>query len=162
MLDAIKHCMTGWRDFRGRTSRRHFWLFFLFLFLINIPASIIEAIIMAENGNIRFNFGVYLGFDTQASWWQNIFTLIFAFPLLASIVRRFHDAGFRSSGIAVFCLILLAVNTFIGKAFGFVPVSPTIMFGFFFLVFAILIYLLTRPSEVGPNLYGPNPNEVPS
>ena len=162
MLQAIQHNMLNWRDFRGRTTRRHFWYFVLFLLVLRLIATIIEGVMDSSQDGLQISFGLYFGFNQGSSWWDNIFTFIFGFPLMAALARRYHDAGFRASSLALLVFVLLALNTAIGKAFGVVypPTAITVLIALS--IFAAVLMPLLRPSDPNTNRYGPNPNEVPS
>ena len=73
-LNPIKH---HYADFKGRTTRTGYWMFYLFLFLINIGLSIIEGLL--------FNGMAFL---------STIFILGTLIPHIAITARRLHDAGF--------------------------------------------------------------------
>ena len=71
--DAVRLGLKRWSDFRSRSTRSEFWWFFLFSFLVDVLATIIDGI---------------------AGTW-GIFQLIVGFglmiPTLAVGARRLHD-----------------------------------------------------------------------
>ena len=65
--ESIKTCFSKYADFNGRASRSEYWWFFLFIFLVNIVASMIAPI-----AAVLFALGTIL-------------------PSLAAAARRMHD-----------------------------------------------------------------------
>lgn len=78
MGDAVKHVLNNYAVFRGRTTRRNFWLFYLFTILLNIPTSILDRVLFAGHQYVS----TYAGF----------FLII---PSISAGVRRMHDVGKR-------------------------------------------------------------------
>lgn len=73
-LNPIKN---HYADFKGRVTRTEYWMFYLFLFLINIGLGIIEGLLLGG-----------------AAFLTSIFILATLIPHIAITARRLHDAGF--------------------------------------------------------------------
>ena len=78
MSDAVRHALNNYAVFRGRTTRRNYWFFYLFLILLNIPTTILDRILFAGRGYVT-----------------NLVGLLLLVPLIAAAVRRMHDVGKR-------------------------------------------------------------------
>jgi len=76
MKEAILHAFKNYSVFRGRTSRRNFWLFVLFLMLLNYPAGLLDHFLFSGHQYVTVMAG--------------LFTVT---PLISSAVRRAHDVG---------------------------------------------------------------------
>lgn len=74
-------------DFKGRTSRKAYWMFVLFNMLISWAVVALDNIIGTEEvGRLTF-FGIYNGM------FNNFYGLIMLIPSIAIAVRRLHDVG---------------------------------------------------------------------
>lgn len=82
-------------DFKGRTSRKAYWMAVLFNFLVAIGIGIVDGVIGAA-------------MDTNFSILSGLFVLATIIPGLAMAIRRFHDQN-RSGWF-----ILLGLVPFIG------------------------------------------------
>ena len=78
MNEAVRHALNNYAVFRGRTTRRNYWLFYLFLILLNIPTAILDRILFSGR-----------------SYVSNLAGLLLLVPLIAAAVRRMHDVGKR-------------------------------------------------------------------
>ena len=78
MNEAVRHVLSHYAVFRGRTSRRNFWCFYLFTILLNIPTSILDRILFAGHAYVSNLSGIFL-----------------IIPSIAAGVRRMHDVGKR-------------------------------------------------------------------
>lgn len=78
MNEAVRHVLNNYAVFRGRTTRRNFWLFYLFTVLLNIPTSILDRILFAGR-----------------TYTSNVVALFLIVPSIAAGVRRMHDVGKR-------------------------------------------------------------------
>ena len=131
--EAVRTCLKEkYVNFRDRAPRSEFWWFVLFGFIVSIVAGILD-------GALGFRPDVVLdagdgGFN--ASYQTNgpiatIAALALLLPNLGVSVRRLHDIG--KSGWWVLLV--------------FIPLIGIL----------VLIWWWTRPSEEGPNKWGPNP-----
>lgn len=162
--EAILTCLRKYFTFSGRASRSEYWWFFLFCVLGG-------AISGAAEGFINGITGTPDG-PTLLSGAFNIATLI---PSLSVGFRRMHDTG--RSGLYLFypVIAMIGLATFIGVFGGTDRLNGDVgalfdgTFGMLLLIAVLVIavspfivlWWLTRPSQPGPNQYGPNPHEVP-
>lgn len=150
-------------NFRGRATRREFWSYYLFSWLVafalNLLGSIGEVITPDGNEAVPLPVAIVL---MVVGLLLLLFQLSLILANLAVAVRRLHDTG-HSGWWAVAplaCLLLLIPGVFLaGSAH-----DPGMMVGIFALVAALGIlgfglYLLIQmlmPSQCGPNKYGPS------
>lgn len=78
MKEAVRHALNNYAIFRGRTTRRNYWFFYLFTILLNIPTSILDRILFAGRAYISNLAGIFL-----------------LVPLISAAVRRMHDVNKR-------------------------------------------------------------------
>jgi len=101
-FDYFEKALKQFTDFRGRASRKEFWYFILFNFLIHLSVSIYGGIMDSENFFVIANIVVFIALFL---------------PRLAVLVRRLHDSGksgwfalfglFPPTGIVLFIFTLL-------------------------------------------------------
>ena len=155
---AIRTCLRKYATFSGRASRSEYWWFFLFCLLGGAVAESVEGAINGATGTT--------GGPTILS---SVFALATFLPQLAAGWRRMHDTG-RSGLYLLYPLIVMAGLAAFGGfagAFGGQPATSG-LFGLLFILGAIIflispllvLWWLTRPSQPGPNEFGPNPHGV--
>ncbi len=168
--DAIRINLAKYAIFSGRAPRSEYWWFLLFVLLVGVPLGFVDAALFGPGptGQPRSVLG-------------GIWQLAMLVPLLASGWRRMHDTG-RSGLFLVYPLLASAgtlaflafgagasvaalrrgaegLATLLGSATGVIGLVAMLVV----LVSPLLVlWWLARPSEPGPNAYGPNPLEVPS
>jgi|GEM_PF-305303 len=92
-------------DFKGRTSRKAYWMFVLFNVLISWIAIAIDNILGTEEVGRLSLWGI------QNGMFNNFYGLVMLIPGLAIAVRRLHDVG--KKGNMLFFLFLPVVGWFI-------------------------------------------------
>ena len=101
MGNAISSCLKNYANFTGRSKRSEYWFFVLFTFLVDIAATVIDAVLGTDS--------VFMGYGTV----YTICSLAFFIPTLAVAVRRMHDLG--KSGwfivIPIYNIVLLATDS---------------------------------------------------
>ncbi len=117
-------------DFKGRSRRREFWLFFLFQMIIN--SIIIGTIIMFSDENNETALAIFA--IILVLWF-----LAMIIPNAAVIVRRMHDQN---------------ISGWVG---GGLYASMTIFSGITGLV---LLIFMCIDGKRGPNQYGPDPKTI--
>jgi len=171
---AVRTCFRKYVTFSGRATRPEYWWFILFVIVGGIVANMIDGYL--------FGFETVPVSETEFEIESNgpvasLFSLGTLLPILAAGWRRMHDSG--RSGLYLLYPILVWVG--IGTFASFAGITGSILSGDFAAAFAgltgiimiisliiaifspfIVIYWLTRPTQPGPNDYGPNPNEVPA
>ena len=121
-------------DFSGRSRRKEFWLWILFVIVVYVVAGILDVQLgLGGSATSSSNYGDG-GAGVSANFNAGILTLawmlITVIPNLSVTVRRLHDVD--KSG----WFILL----------GLIP-----LVGFY------LLYLYCQPGTAGPNRFGPDP-----
>ena len=140
--EAIKNFFQRYMDFSGRSTGAEFWQPSLLVLLL----------------------GIALGPILQTETILALFLLGVVTPQLSSTWRRLHDTG-RAGSIIIWPL---GIATLLTAAMYPVSAGADRYLGFFifaaviFFISAIVLigFWLTRPSQPGPNRYGPNPLEV--
>ncbi|HEX2526997.1 MAG TPA: DUF805 domain-containing protein [Geminicoccus sp.] len=74
-VEAVSACFSKYATFRGRASRSEFWYFSLFIVLVMIGATILDAAL----------------FPHGRSLFPSILGLVILLPSIAVLVRRLHD-----------------------------------------------------------------------
>ncbi|WP_185962038.1 DUF805 domain-containing protein [Palleronia caenipelagi] len=174
---------------RASRAELWWFVLFLFLASVLLTAINVSIFgpTVTENWQVAVN---QQGEQTQSSftrisydggWLETIFSIATLLPLVAVSVRRLHDT--EKSGWRILIPVISFSLPFI-VWFGFgteVPVDPEYIADgllpqtvvvpssngiFVFTILAVfaahiaMIIWLTRPSQPGPNKYGPNPHEV--
>jgi uncharacterized membrane protein YhaH (DUF805 family) len=121
-------------DFEGRSTRREYWLFQLFFFLVLFgPATLAAAMgLISETGSDRAGSTI---FEVLFGLLLIVFFLGSLIPLWAVTVRRLHDQD-RSGAFALLQII---------------PFGDL-----------ILLVMMFRSGTPGPNRYGPDPRDISS
>ena len=78
MNNAVRLALTNYGLFRGRTTRREYWLFWLFTIVMSIAGAIIDA-----------------GFFKSHAYTQDLVDIFLFIPSIATGTRRMHDVGKR-------------------------------------------------------------------
>lgn len=165
-FQAIRTCMGKYATFKGRATRSEYWFFVLFLFLASSALEIVDGMIFSASadgqngGDVVQVFGVF----------SPIFSLATTLPMIAAGWRRMHDSG--RSGLHLLYPFIAAVGVtsylsligglsgalegdfgqFVDTIGGLIALAAMIVL---ILSPLIVIWWLTRPSQPGPNAYGP-------
>lgn len=160
---SIRTCLRKYFTFSGRASRSEYWWFFLFGILGGALFGALEGFI---NGITRTENGPAL--------LSGAFNLATFIPSLSVGWRRMHDTG-RSGlylfypliaivGLITFVLMFGGADALDGDIAGMMEGAFGAILALSLLVILIspliVLWWLTRPSQPGPNRYGPNPHEV--
>lgn len=172
--DAIRSCLRKYVTFSGRATRPEYWWFVLFIVVGGIVTGILDSTLFGETIVESDGSRTAVGSDGPIS---SIFSLATLIPLLAAGWRRMHDTG-RSGlyllypilvwiGIASFASMIGATSSIMSGDFGSVFAGITgiiLAISVIIAVFSpfIVLWWLSRPTQPGPNDFGPNPNEVPA
>ena len=169
---AILVCFSKYATFSGRCNRSEYWQFFLAFSVVAFSASILDVRFAIQNRLTDAFFPFF-----------TITSVAFVFPLFAAAWRRMHDLGKsgwasivpQALGIAMltsplwvsfiladvigtkWSALLLARGRYIN---GQLPELFYVLLFLSLLVYFLPLWWLTRPSQPGPNRYGPNPLEV--
>lgn len=176
--DAIRTCFRKYATFSGRASRPEYWWFFLFLFLCSALADTIDAALFGSAAPAIGPGGVEIERNEPIG---SLFALLTTLPLLAVAWRRMHDSGRSGLHVLYPLIVMIGIVTFTAATAGFAALlrgdlgamlagatGIIVLLSMAVLVISPLLVLwwLTRPSDPGPNKYGPLPhnpnrNEVP-
>ena len=175
---AIRTCFTKYFTFSGRALRAEYWWFFLFIVLANIVATTIDWQFFTSVASIETETSTSITATSNRPM-SSLVGLVLFLPHLTVAWRRMHDSG--RSGIYALLPMLLMGGTAAILMFGIGLADLFASGGTFDLLFTrltllviiptlliliisplLVLWWLTRPSQPGPNAFGPNPNEVPS
>ena len=90
MLNAVKSALNNYAVFRGRTTRRDYWFFWLFTVIASIVAAKIDTVVSSTHTYV-----------------QSLVELFLFIPSIATGTRRMHDVNKRG-----WWLIVPFVNIF--------------------------------------------------
>ena len=174
---AISKCLSSYATFSGRASRAEYWWFFLFLTLAGAVASLIDWQFFTTTATVAGAGGTQVTTSVSYRPVHSIVTLALFLPHLAVAFRRMHDTG--RSGLYVFLPFLMMLTALAVIVFGigladlfasggsldilFTRLTGLTMIPILLILVAsplLVLWWLTRPSQPGPNAYGPNPYEV--
>lgn len=158
---AIAACLRRYATFSGRASRSEFWWFVGAVWVGSAIAAMIDAALSGPRA---------AGAQSPAMV-STLFSLATFLPGLAAGWRRMHDTGRMGIYIIYPVTIVIGIVFFAGilDSTGLMAGDPASgLSGAVFIAAAILfllspfivLYWLIRPSQPGPNAYGPNPHEV--
>lgn len=175
---AIRTCLSKYITFSGRATRPEYWYFFLFLLIASFVASVIDWTFFSTVVSVESATGsATAAYSAQPV--QSLVSLALFLPHLAVAWRRMHDTG-RSGLFALLPLVLTiaaglvllfgvgladhfashhSLDIFLTRA-TLIVLIPTLIV--LFVSPLLVLWWLSRPSQPGPNKYGPNPHEVPS
>ncbi|MBN2906610.1 MAG: DUF805 domain-containing protein [Rhodobacteraceae bacterium] len=170
--DSVKTCFRKYFTFSGRASRPEYWWFFLFTILASIVAGILDGVFLGRaSARIDPTGAMFESSGPLAT----IVTLGTIIPSMAAGWRRMHDSGRSGLFLLYPLIVLIGIGSFASLLGGFDAVSADnpqgllvsasglvlILAMFVFAISPLLVlWWLTRPSQPGPNAYGPNPHEV--
>ncbi|QPM90670.1 DUF805 domain-containing protein [Pseudooceanicola algae] len=185
--ESIKTCFRNYVTFSGRAARPEYWYFMLFVILCSAILGMLDNALFGSGG-FRTSSQTSPGSLSATAGYGNgplgsLFNIVTLFPILAAGWRRMHDTG--RSGIFLFypMIVMFGTLTF-GVLFGgLVGATDALLsgdivtalfggLGGLMLALCILVLLvsplvviwwLSRPSQPGPNRWGPAPlqTEVP-
>ena len=171
--DAVRTCFRKYVTFSGRAPRSEYWWFALFVFLVSLVLSVVDAALFGD-GTAEVDASPA---QPITGLWQ-LATLI---PLLAAGWRRMHDTG-RPGWYVLLPMIVAAGGLFfvlvgvggfglaeragadtgilaqLAAIFGVTGMAVLVIVQI--VLTLLLIWWLTRPSDPTANHYGPPPLEV--
>ncbi|MFN7003250.1 MAG: DUF805 domain-containing protein [Roseinatronobacter sp.] len=157
-VDAVKSGFQNALKFSGRSRRPDYWWFFLFAFAGAFVLSLVDALIFGEGRTVL----------------ARVFQIVVFVPFLAVAWRRLQDTGkpgwwvlIPSTIVTVSAIVAGSVGRqLLGQlADGSAAPMMTGSQAGFLLVLSLaqivagllIIWWMTRPSQKGPNAYGPEP-----
>jgi uncharacterized membrane protein YhaH (DUF805 family) len=142
MWDWVYHCFDKYAVFEGRASRPEYWYFYLF--------NICVSVMLYASSFVAGDFRIFLGLATG---------LITTTPTLSVSSRRLHDTG-HSVGWVVAQLVVgatlvaLRFATRAGLRLSHAGALRGVLLLAFFGLSILVIILLARKGDAGPNRYG--------
>ena len=128
-IDAIVNGIKNYVNFQQRVRRSEFWIFSLFISIIEI--AIFIWMFLTKKERIHSDGKTYYSFSPAAEVIFFIYELFIFAPRISSIIRRLHDCG--KSGFYIFVFYIPIVGPF------------------------ILLFYLCSDSQKEENKYGPSP-----
>jgi uncharacterized membrane protein YhaH (DUF805 family) len=167
MIEAVKTCYSKYFTFSGRARRSEYWWFFLFVIVAGVVASVIDGLVFGptvETMTLTTDGGATAtATDYGSGPIASVVGLVNFIPLLAVGWRRMHDTG--RSGLLYILPTLVVIGGIaisilvasIAPGRGGFAILPLLAIVASFVAFLVVIWWLTRPSDPGPNAYGPEP-----
>ena len=93
-------------DFTGRSRRKEFWSFALFVWLVHIALLVVFGRPASHTTATSFQYVYIIPPGTPGSWVDNLFSLVCLVPSLSVGARRLHDTG-RSGWWQLLWLVLV-------------------------------------------------------
>ena len=152
------HAFQKYATFRGRATRREYWSFVLFSFLVHLATVIVLNMLVV----LAATAGSAGALEALPDTVDTLFTIVFFLPTLAVTVRRLHDTGHTGWWAvapygSILLLIPLAVLAYTAHDAGMALGVSMIVIAMAILGIAIYIFIQTlMPSQHGPNKYGPS------
>ncbi|HMG47355.1 MAG TPA: DUF805 domain-containing protein [Allosphingosinicella sp.] len=130
-MEWILMPLKRYADFSGRSRRKEFWIWYLFVMIMYFVLMYLDAALGLGGSATGYAQGGSVGFNMTGGLLTLLFMLAILVPNIAVAVRRMHDIG--KSG----WMVLI----------GLIP-----LFGWIY-----VLYLYVQPGQSGPNQYGPDP-----
>ena len=143
-------------DFRGRSRRKEYWMFFLFLVLASEVLGIIDqtlGLTYGGSGNTTNSF------RSDNGMLGSIFSLLTFIPIISVGVRRLHDTDRTGWWLVAPLLGLLGIGVAFAIGLNWpgrmlaLGVIPVVLLGITLLVF------LCTDGTPGPNRFGDDPKD---
>ena len=156
-------------DFKGRSRRKEFWLWTLFVIIVTVVLSIVDAALglggstAVDTGATPDGLGYNYGAGFSGGLLANVFSLAVLIPNIAVGVRRLHDidrTGWWMLLPVPFYLVgavILAIGAINGEAGQAMIGMIAFVLGFVCAIVLLVFYCLDGTS--GPNRFGPDPKD---
>jgi uncharacterized membrane protein YhaH (DUF805 family) len=156
-------------QFNGRSRRKEFWMWVLFVFLMTIALTIVDSILGLGGRTVAGSTesatpamtGFGYGAAASGGLLTNLFSLATLIPYLAVSVRRLHDTD-RSGWFVLLPLLplLIALGVMVAGAMSMNPAMMVI--GGVAILAALICSILVlvwycTPGTRGSNRFGPDP-----
>ena len=100
-VDAIKSGFKNFVNFKGKASRREFWYWVLFTFLLAIVLGTIEGVIWPSPAASGDPLTDIQSLSSDVTPLTSLSFLILLLPNLSMLARRLHDAGFSAKWLLI-------------------------------------------------------------
>jgi uncharacterized membrane protein YhaH (DUF805 family) len=119
--EAIQSGFKNYVTWRGRATRSEFWWWMLFVYLVQIPFSIIYSISVQNLVNEgTFEIGMFFNW---AYYLMLVVSLVLVLPSISVLIRRLHDTD-RSGGW-YWILLIPVVGTIVLLVFTLSASTPS-------------------------------------
>ncbi|WP_226779356.1 DUF805 domain-containing protein [Oceaniglobus trochenteri] len=165
---SVKTCFRKYFTFSGRAPRSEYWWFMLFIILASIVLGVLDALVFGAGSITTTPDTVAVESDGPLA---SLFSLIVLIPTLSAGWRRMHDTG--RSGFYLLYPLIVTIGISMAIAFfgGFGMFDDGTAGGLAAIILVpamivlaisplLVLWWLTRRSQPGTNVYGPNPHEV--
>lgn len=158
-------------DFRGRSRRKEFWMYTLFIVIISVVLSIVDSVLglggdMSGASDVT-DGSVAVSGALSGGLLSNLFALVTLIPSLAVSVRRLHDTDRTGWWVVLPLLPLLAGGVALGigaaqAAMGGTGMAGIALVGGILLLAGIICAILLlvwycTSGTPGPNRFGEDP-----
>lgn len=154
-------------QFRGRSRRKEFWMWMLFLIAALLVLSLLHtALGLGGRAGTTMNTGpggVGVGGRVSGGWLATIFSLAVLVPNIAVQVRRLHDTG-RSGWwlLGPFALYFAGAALMVAGLFGGgggLGIVGALLLAGGAIGFIVLLVFFCLDGTRGPNRFGPDPKD---
>lgn len=164
LVDATRTCLSKFATFSGRASRPEYWWFLLAVVIVSVVLAIVDGVIFGSG-------------EDAGQPLTGVFQLAMFLPLLAAAWRRLQDSGrpgwyallpmlFSLAFVVLTLFGIFAVSALVegGEPAGeeargvmsLIGLSGLMVMGAIQFALAVLmLWWLTRPSDLTVNAYGP-------
>ena len=105
MIEAYKKYWKGYVDFKGRTTRKDFWLAILAIFLVSFVLGIVIGLVFPGSvQTVTTEFGVSTKITGIPGVFVSIFSLAHFLPSIAMEIRRMHDINKSGWWLFIVCI----------------------------------------------------------
>jgi uncharacterized membrane protein YhaH (DUF805 family) len=162
--DAIRSFFKNWADFRGRASRSEYNWILLFIFLIQLPLSLLSffletiLIISEVEDSLSSLFVLFLYLIVNV--FAFVLWLVLIIPQITILIRRLHDIGYSGwHSLTLFFVNLVLTILMIILFLLDIPLVILVISLLILITLSIIIYVLPMvlPGDNVSNKYGPIP-----
>ena len=152
-------------EFSGRSRRKEYWMYFLFIFIVSIVLSILDRMLGLGGGSALDSSvapgGGGIGAATHMGVLGGLFALATLIPNIAVAIRRLHDTDRAGWWVLIgfgpyLVAIAMMVIGFMTGQFGLLATGGLLMMVGFVGAIVLLVFMCL-PGTSGPNKYGPDP-----
>ena len=153
-------------DFKGRSRRKEFWMYTLFVILVSIVLTILDGVLglggSATGDTELTDTSMAAAGAMSGGWLTTIFSLATLIPSIAVSVRRLHDLDRTGWWIllpvAPYLLgIVMLIGGAAGGGGGAMAGTGLVFFGVALITAILLLVWYCMPGTTGPNRFGEDP-----
>ena len=165
-------CLNQYFDFKGRARRKEYWMFYLWVLIIEVVIYGLSLLLGGGIPGVGFDESVppelmprNVGMGMFFSGLITLYGLALFIPQLAVTVRRLHDTG--KSGwllLLIYTLIMVGSALLFYYSFSAIENGPETPMTLFWIGLSIIIAvtiwfiaLMVKKGDIGRNKYGEDP-----